>query len=73
MYQALAREYNPNNGSDFLLRLQPGGVRSLAGLLYRCGLPASRFAENDEAFRRCFAEAYAAYEPHCEDWVRIDR
>jgi uncharacterized protein (DUF2235 family) len=76
MYQALARTYDdPQTDFIFLLGFSRGAftVRALAGLLYRCGLPAKRFAEDDEAFTCCFSQAYTAYKPHCEDWVRIDR
>jgi uncharacterized protein (DUF2235 family) len=75
MYQALARFHNPADDLIFLFGFSRGAftVRALAGLIYRCGLPARRFAEDDTAFASCFAQAYAAYKPHCEDWVRIDR
>jgi hypothetical protein len=35
-------------------------------------VPARRFAEDDQAFDCCFSAAYAAYKPHCENWVLID-
>jgi uncharacterized protein (DUF2235 family) len=76
MYQALARNYdNPKTDFIFLLGFSRGAftVRALAGLLHRCGLPAKQFADDDEAFTCCFSQAYAAYRPHCEDWVRIER
>jgi len=75
MYQALAKHYNPATDRIFLFGFSRGAftVRALAGLLYRCGIPSSRFAKDSRAFHCCFAEAYAAYRPHCEDWVRIDR
>ena len=76
MYQALALTYdNPETDFIFLLGFSRGAftVRALAGLLYRCGLPAKEFAEDDEAFTYCFSQAYAAYKPHCEDYVRVDR
>jgi uncharacterized protein (DUF2235 family) len=76
MYQALARNYDdPKTDFIFLLGFSRGAftVRALAGLLYRCGLPAKQFAEDDQAFASCFSQAYAAYQPHCEDRVSIDR
>ena len=75
MYQELARHHDPSTDLIFLFGFSRGAftVRALAGLLYRCGLPARRFAEDDEAFKCCFSQAWSAYEPHCEDWVRIDR
>lgn len=76
MYRALARTYeNPDTDFIFLMGFSRGAftVRALAGLLYRCGLPAREFAQDDEAFACCFSQAYAAYEPHCENPVRIDR
>jgi uncharacterized protein (DUF2235 family) len=76
MYQSLARNYHdPRTDFIFLLGFSRGAftVRAFAGLLYRCGLPAKQFAEDDEAFTCCFSQAYAAYQPHCADWVRIDR
>jgi len=75
MYQALAKHHNRETDLVFLMGFSRGAftVRALAGLLYRCGLPASRFADDDEAFSCCFSQAYAAYKPHCEDWARIDR
>jgi uncharacterized protein (DUF2235 family) len=75
MYQALARFHNPAHDLIFLFGFSRGAftVRALAGLIYRCGLPARQFAEDDTAFASCFEQAYAAYKPHCEDWVRIDR
>jgi len=76
MYQALARKYvDPKSDFIFLLGFSRGAftVRALAGLLYRCGLPAKQFADDDKAFTCCFSEAYALYQPHCADWVRIDR
>jgi uncharacterized protein (DUF2235 family) len=75
MYQALARRYDPAADLIFLFGFSRGAftVRALAGLLYRCGLPSRRFADDDEAFACCFSQAYASYKSHCEDWVRIDR
>jgi uncharacterized protein (DUF2235 family) len=75
MYQALAKDYDAATDLVFLMGFSRGAftVRALAGLLYRCGLPSRQFAEDDEAFGFCFSQAYAAYKPHCEDWVRIDR
>ena len=75
MYQALARNYDPQQDRLFLFGFSRGAftVRALAGLLYRCGLPDSRFAEDDVAFGYCFAQAYALYRPHCEDPVGIAR
>jgi uncharacterized protein (DUF2235 family) len=75
MYRALAKHHTPATDRIFLFGFSRGAftVRALAGLLYRCGLPARAFAEDDAAFRCCFAEAYATYRPHCEDWARIDR
>ena len=76
MYQALALNYDhPKTDFIFLMGFSRGAftVRALAGLVYCCGLPAKQFAEDDEAFTCCFSQAYAAYKPHCEDWVRIDR
>jgi uncharacterized protein (DUF2235 family) len=74
MYRALARRCHPDNDSIFLFGFSRGAftVRALAGLLYRCGLPASHIAEANDAFARCFADAWAAYASHSEDWVRID-
>lgn len=76
MYRALARSYDdPRTDFIFLMGFSRGAftVRALAGLLYRCGLPAKQFADDEEAFSSCFSQAYAAYRPHCEDWARIDR
>ena len=51
MYQALAKHHNRETDLVFLMGFSRGAftVRALAGLLYRCGLPASRFADDDEA------------------------
>jgi uncharacterized protein (DUF2235 family) len=75
MYQALARTYDPDKDRLFLFGFSRGAftVRALAGLLYRCGLPDPRFAEDDVAFGYCFAQAYALYRPHCEDPVGVAR
>jgi uncharacterized protein (DUF2235 family) len=74
MYQALATHYRAESDLLFLFGFSRGAftVRALAGLLYRCGLPARQFALDDEAFSCCFAQAYAAYQPHCENRPRID-
>jgi uncharacterized protein (DUF2235 family) len=75
MYQALAKAHNPVTDLIFLFGFSRGAftVRALAGLIYRCGLPVKQFADDDQAFGHCFSQAYQAYKPHCEDWVRIDR
>ena len=75
MYQALAKYHNPGKDLVFLFGFSRGAftVRALAGLIYRCGIPTRRFAEDDEAFACCFSQAYAAYKPHCENWVLIDK
>jgi uncharacterized protein (DUF2235 family) len=74
MYRALARRFRPEHDLIFFFGFSRGAftVRTLAGLLYRCGLPASGFAENEKTFSRCFSDAWAAYKPHCVDWARID-
>jgi uncharacterized protein (DUF2235 family) len=75
MYQALAKHHRAETDSLFLFGFSRGAftVRALAGLIYRCGVPAARFAEDDRVFRSCFSQAYAAYEGHREDWTLIDR
>jgi uncharacterized protein (DUF2235 family) len=74
MYQALATHYTPDTDLLFLFGFSRGAftVRALAGLIYRCGLPARQIALDDEAFRSCFSQAYAAYQPHRENRALID-
>jgi len=74
LYRALAKYHEPHD-RIFLFGFSRGAftVRALAGLLYRCALPASHVADDEGTFRRCFKEAWEAYKPHCEDWKRIDR
>jgi len=60
MYQALARLYDEGD-HVFLLGFSRGAftVRTLAGLLYRCGLPARN--RHDDV--QLFARAWALYQP----------
>ena len=60
MYQALARLYDDGD-HIFLFGFSRGAftVRALAGLLYRCGLPARDRHED----RRLFDRAWALYQP----------
>jgi uncharacterized protein (DUF2235 family) len=75
MYRELTRHYRSADDLLYFFGFSRGAftVRALAGLIYRCGLPAATFADDDQAFNSCFAQAYDAYVPHEENWARIDR
>ena len=75
MYRELARYYRSPDDLLYFFGFSRGAftVRALAGLIYRCGLPAARFADDDEAFNECFAQAYGAYVPHARDCARIEQ
>lgn len=69
LYRALAQHHTGDDTRLFLFGFSRGAftVRALAGLLYRCGLPPRRIADDDEAFAACFAAAWDAYRPHVKD------
>lgn len=70
MYKALAGCYDGEKDEQvFLFGFSRGAfaVRVLAGLIYRCGLPLVKTANDEARFEQCFSEAYEIYIPHKKD------
>jgi uncharacterized protein (DUF2235 family) len=74
LYQALAEHYTEDGGKPdkvYLFGFSRGAftVRALAGLIHRCGL-LPKSAARDEGK---FAQAYALYAPHLQDYTAVAR